>query len=71
VNVGELVDLHSLTHGAESFLKSHQFAATQELSSILWNPKVHTVFTRALKNPYFEPNQSNPYHPILALSDPF
>ena len=28
-------------HGTESFLRSYQFSASQEIPRILWNPKVH------------------------------
>jgi hypothetical protein len=38
-------------------------AATQELPNILWNPKVHYP-----TGPYPEPDQFNPYHTILSLS---
>jgi hypothetical protein len=30
-----------LLHGAESFLRSYHFSASQEIPSILWNPEVH------------------------------
>jgi hypothetical protein len=38
--------------------------ATQELPSILWNPK---VYFRVHTSPYLEPDQSSPYHPNLSL----
>jgi hypothetical protein len=36
------------------------FAATKELPRISWNPRVITVFTRALHWSYPEPVLSNP-----------
>jgi hypothetical protein len=52
---------HSLTHWAEPFLTSRQ-----ELPSVLWYPKVITVFTRALHWPlsWARSIQSIPSHPI-------
>jgi len=32
--------LTCLLHGAESFLRSYRFSASQEISRILWNPNV-------------------------------
>jgi hypothetical protein len=60
---------HSLTHGAELFLEAANCAATQELPSILWNPKVHY---RVHKSPALAPimnqiNQMHTNHPILSL----
>jgi hypothetical protein len=51
---------HSLTHGAEPFLRSSNCAATQEILSILWNPKVH-----------YHVHKSPPLVPILSQINPF
>jgi hypothetical protein len=53
---------HSL-HGAESFLRSNRFVASQESTLILWNPKVHyrnhkcpqTVSMLSQLNPFHTP----------------
>jgi hypothetical protein len=60
-----------LTHGAEPFLGSRHYAATQELLSILWNQNVHY---RVHMSPPLVPILSNinPIHTIpFSLQDPF
>jgi hypothetical protein len=59
------VMIHSLTHGAEPFLRSCQCAATQELPSILWTPKFHYhVYTNLSLVPIL--SQINPIHTIIS-----
>jgi hypothetical protein len=48
-----------LTYGAEPFLRTCQLCSTQELPSILWNPKIH-----------YRVHRSPPLVPILSQIDP-
>jgi hypothetical protein len=45
--------------------KAASCAAAQELLNILWNLRVH--YRVHSTGPYSEPDQSNPYHPIIFL----
>ena len=51
--------------------EANQFSASQEISRILWNPKVHYLIYKS-QPPVHIPSQVNPVHaPILLLEDPF
>jgi hypothetical protein len=59
---------HSLTHGAEPFLGSCQLCSYSRTSQHFMElegslPRSQEPST----GPYPEPDQSNPYHPILSL----
>jgi len=64
--------LTHLIHGADSLLRANRFSASQEISRILWKPKVHY---RVYKSPPPVPllSQVNPVHslPIPIPEDPF
>jgi hypothetical protein len=63
---------HSLTHGAEPFLRSCQLCSHSRTSQHLMEPEGSLPRSQeSSTHPYSEPDQSNPYHPILSLSDPF
>jgi hypothetical protein len=65
--IRRVYEFNSLTHSLmelSRFLEAANYAATQELPSILWNPKVHY---RVHKSPLLVPilSQIDPIHPIL------
>jgi hypothetical protein len=59
-----------LTHGAEPFFRSRQFCSYSRTSQRFMEPKGSSPCSRQPSNsPYPDPDQSNPYHPILSLQD--
>jgi hypothetical protein len=59
---------HSLTHGAEPFLRSCQFCSYSRTSQHFTEPEGSLPCSqKPSTGPYSEPDQSSPYHPILSL----
>jgi hypothetical protein len=59
---------HSLTHGAEPFLRSCQFCSYSRTSQHFMEPGGSLPYSqKPSTGPYPQPDQSNPYHPILSL----
>jgi hypothetical protein len=62
----------SLTHGAEPFLRSCQLYSHSRNSQHFMEPEGSiTCSKESSTDPYPEQDQSNPYHTILYLEDPF
>jgi hypothetical protein len=60
---------HSLTHGAEPFLRSCQLCSHSTTSQRFREPEGSLPPSqKPSTGPYHEPDRSNPYHPILSLS---
>jgi hypothetical protein len=59
--------------GLSSTREATSRTATQDLPSIFWNLKVHSLpLSQELHNcPYPEPDQFSPYLPVSSLKDPF
>jgi hypothetical protein len=58
---------HLLTHGAEAFLRSHQFCSYSRISQHFMEPEGSLSWSREPSTgPYPEPDESNRYHPILS-----
>jgi hypothetical protein len=56
-----------LTHGAEPFLRSRQFCSYSRISQHFMEPGGSLPCSQEPSTaPYPEPDQSNPYHPILS-----
>jgi hypothetical protein len=59
---------HSLTHGAEPFLRSCQLCSHSRTSQRFMELKGSLPRSQeASTDPYPKPDQSNPYHPILCI----
>jgi hypothetical protein len=60
---------HSLTHGAEPFWRSCQLCSYSRTSQHFMKPEGSLpCLQERSTGPCSEPDQSNPYHPILSLS---
>jgi hypothetical protein len=60
---------HSLTHGAEPFLRSRQLCSHSRTSKHFVEPESSLPCSQEPSTgPYPEPDQSNPYHPIHPIS---
>jgi hypothetical protein len=63
---------HSLTHGAEPFLRRCQLCSYSRTSQHFMEHGVSLPCSQEPSTgPYPEPDRPNPYHPILSLSDTF
>jgi hypothetical protein len=58
---------HSLTHGAQPFLRSCQLCSLSRTSQCFMEPEGSLPHSQEPSTgPYPEPDRSNPYHPILS-----
>jgi hypothetical protein len=66
-NDGEIIR-HSLTHGAEPFLRSRQLCSYSITSRDFMEHEGSLPCSQeSSTGPYTEPDQFNPYHTILSL----
>jgi hypothetical protein len=64
--------VQALTHGAESFLRSRQLCSYSRTFQHFMEPEGSLPCSQEPSTgPYLEPDRSSPYHPILALKNPF
>jgi hypothetical protein len=69
MSVKMFLKCHSLTHGAEPFLRSRQLCSYSRTSQHFMEPESSLPCSHGPSTaPYPEPDQSNPYHAILSLS---
>jgi hypothetical protein len=62
----------TFTHGAEPFLRSCQLCSYLRTFRHFMEPEGSLPCSQEPSTgPYSEPDQFNPYHPILSLEDPF
>jgi hypothetical protein len=60
---------HSLTHGAEPFLRSRQLCSYSRTSQYIMEPEGSLAYSQEPSiGPYPEPDRSTPFHPITLRS---
>jgi hypothetical protein len=65
-------NLHTLTHGAEPFLRRRQLCSYSRTSLHFMEPEGSFPYSQEPSTcPYPKPDRSSPYHHILSLQDPF
>jgi hypothetical protein len=68
IKISDSENCHLLTHGAEPFLRSCQLCCYSRTSQHSMEPEDSLPCSQEPSTgPYSEPDQSNPYHPILFL----
>jgi hypothetical protein len=66
--LSEIIKIHSLTLGAEPFLRSRQLCSHSRASQHFMEPEGSLpCLQKLITGPYSEPDQPSPYHSILSL----